>query len=62
MHLMTFTLFQEMDLLVLDPAVLITTGRYRADVFSIPAHRDNDACAITPINNLFGEDMQVGNR
>ena len=34
---------QEMDLLVLDPTVLTMVGRYRADVFGVPARGDNDA-------------------
>ena len=34
---------QEMDLLVLDPTVLTMVGRYRADVFCMPARGDNDA-------------------
>ena len=34
---------QEMDLLVLDPTVLTMVRRYRADVFGVPARRDNDA-------------------
>ncbi|KAI0217833.1 hypothetical protein LSAT2_030401 [Lamellibrachia satsuma] len=34
---------REMDLLVLDPTVLTMVGRYRADVFGVPARRDNDA-------------------
>ena len=34
---------QEMDLLVLDPTVLTKVGRYRADVFGVPARGDNDA-------------------
>ena len=34
---------QEMDLLVLDPRVLTMVGRYRVDVFGVPARGDNDA-------------------
>ena len=32
-----------MDLLVLNPTVLTMVGRYRADVFGVPAQGDNDA-------------------
>ena len=32
-----------MDLLVLDRTVLTMVGRYRADVFIVPARGDNDA-------------------
>ena len=32
-----------MDLLVLDTTVLTMEGRYRADVFGVPARGDNDA-------------------
>ena len=48
---------QEMDLLVLDPTVLTMVGRYRPDVFGVPARDDNDAMRYKHTTSLFCGDM-----
>ena len=44
-----------MDLLVLDPTVLTMVGRYRADVFGVPARRDNDAMRHYTYHQFCGD-------
>ena len=44
---------QEMDLLVLDPTVLTMVGRYRADVFGVPAQGDNDRQTFPSENGQY---------
>ena len=50
---MTFTLFQEMELIILDPTASIIVVRYMSDVSGIQAQRDNNAMQHLSTNNLL---------
>ena len=53
---------QEMDLLVLDPTLLTMVGRYRADVFGVPARGDNDAMQYHQFVLRRHGKLGIGNR
>ena len=67
-YLLILTSFQEMELLILDPAVPIMVGRYRSDVSGTQAQQDNNVmqhhasqqfamCKLSYVISLYNKTM-----